>query len=457
MKESMLRALALALCLCLCLGVLAGCTLPLAPYGEEEEDNGLNIGKVPIPDDDGGAERESAIARLEVVDGELVVTYTDGTSEVLGALNTYISNNTTQNEITITPGAGHSSEVTVAKAMLSTVAIQCAHQVLTEGSGGYYQTVAYSAGSGVIYTLDKTAGEAYIITNFHVVYHALSTSDTGISHDIQVYLWGAAETIPATYVGGSSMYDIAVLKVTGSEQLKASYAEPATLADSNGVCVGEGAYVVGNPAGLGISATAGIISVDSEYITMDSATGVPGVEYRVMRIDAAVNGGNSGGGLYNSEGKLLGIVNAKIQDTDIENIGYAIPVNVAVAIAENILDHAATYGCVRRALMGITIFAESSQMVYDTASGTVKMVQSIAVQTVNAGGLGEQAGIQVGDVLVSIQVGDRAVLDVTRQYQVIDELLWARAGTAVTVVVQRGGQSIPLSMTVTAAALTTYN
>ena len=146
MKKSMLRALALALCLCLCLGVLAGCTLPLAPYGEEEEDNGLNIGKVPIPDDDGGAERESTIARLEVVDGELVVTYTDGTSEVLGALNTYISNNTTQNEITVTPGAGHSSEVTVAKAMLSTVAIQCAHQVLAEGVGGYYQTVAYSAG-----------------------------------------------------------------------------------------------------------------------------------------------------------------------------------------------------------------------------------------------------------------------------------------------------------------------
>ena len=109
--------------------------------------------------------------------------------------------------------------------------------------------------------------------------------------------------------------------------------------DSEMINVGESAIAIGNPEGNGFSTSLGIVSVDSEYIEMTGADGVTNVEFRVMRIDTAVNGGNSGGGLFNSKGELIGIVNAKIQSTTVENIAYAIPSNLAAAVADNIIYH----------------------------------------------------------------------------------------------------------------------
>ena len=182
-----------------------------------------------------------------------------------------------------------------------------------------------SAGSGVIYKIDKESGTAYIVTNHHVVYDAESDSKNGVSGDIEIYLYGLELEdfkIAATYVGGSEKNDVAVLKITDSDIIRNSIAEVVTVADSDIVEVGDNVVAIGNAQGGGISVTKGIISVTSEYIMLNTSNhGI--VDFRVMRVDAAVNKGNSGGGLFNSRGEVIGIINAKTISEEVDSIGYA--------------------------------------------------------------------------------------------------------------------------------------
>ena len=183
-----------------------------------------------------------------------------------------------------------------------------------------------------------------------IVEYIKARHDVEYSEDIKLYLYGMemktsdkkSYAITAEYLGGSMMYDIAVLKVTGDENLIASPARAVDIADSNDVTILDTAIAIGNPGGDGLSATVGYINVDSEDITVVFETGANSsaeVDLRVMRTDAAVNSGNSGGGLFNDKGELIGIVNAKSGNTSEENIGYAIPSNVAIAIADNAIDY----------------------------------------------------------------------------------------------------------------------
>lgn len=204
----------------------------------------------------------------------------------------------------------------VNKAILSVVSIN-SYFTKTTSSIGFFgnnkESKEYgSAGSGVIIGGDKEKGEAYIITNYHVVYDA--DADVKISNKIFVYLYGQEldkYKISATYIGGSMSYDIAVLKIQ-SDVYKESNAHAATIGKSGDMTVGDSVIAIGNPNAGGIAVTQGILSMESEYITMTAADNVSTVQIRVMRVDAAINGGNSGGGLFNDSGELIGIVNAKV-------------------------------------------------------------------------------------------------------------------------------------------------
>ena len=174
-------------------------------------------------------------------------------------------------------------------ALLSSVKIECGFEitetVYNPVTGPQQSTYsATSSGSGVIYTLDKSAGDAYIITNHHVVYYSKSNTSDGISDDIRVMLYGSEDSdyaIEASYLGGSSTYDIAVLKITGSDILKNSQARAVQVADYHSANVGTTAYAIGNAAGEGISVTEGIISVDSEVISISDST----IAAKLMHID----------------------------------------------------------------------------------------------------------------------------------------------------------------------------
>lgn len=449
-----MRKLISVICLILCLTLgLSSCTEAVSVIGAEINDRGELV----LIYNDGTEQNLGVVVGSDGKDGVDGINGTDGADGKDGV-------DGADGSLTITGNAG-SVTAASSKGLRSAVSIIC-NFTATVQQGGWRPgsssstTKEYSsAGSGVIYQMNKSEGDAFIITNYHVVYDASSDTKNGISDDISVYLYGSEleeKAIKATYVGGSLYYDIAVLHVDGSEMLKNSDACAVEIADSDKVRVGENAIAIGNAKGLGISASSGVVSVDSEYLTMTAADGKTEVSFRVMRVDTAVNSGNSGGGLYDGTGKLIGIVNAKIVDDGVENIGYAIPSNVAVSIADNILDYC--FGTelerVQRALLGITVTSTDSKAVYDAESGYLGIKETVAVYEVASGSLASDA-LMADDVLISATIGSKTI-QITRQYHIIDMMLDVRAGDTVELTVLRGGEEKTVSIKITEGCLTEY-
>lgn len=390
----------------------------------------------------------SSCAALEIIGSR----FGDGWQETTVQRPPIGNGDTINNDITINTD-GTDLAVAANFGLRSIVSVYCTFSGILGNSGG-------SAGSGVIYKLDEN-GNAFVITNYHVV--AKNGTSNVISNKINLYLFGMEATeygIPATYVGGSMNYDIAVLRVENSAVLKEAIAAgsvaAATLANSDKIAAGQSTIAIGNPEASGISVTTGIVSVDSEYIDMTGSDDVTPVSFRVIRTDTAVNSGNSGGGLFNGKGELIGIVNAKISSTDVENIGYAIPSNVARAIADNIIDFCYGKDCktVMRGLLGITVTTNALSTKYNTETGVLERYEEIVVHEVNRGGLGE-AILKAGDILKTITLGERKV-EITRQYHLIDAMLDVRVGDTVYMEILRNGEEITVSTVITEDCLVAY-
>lgn len=275
-------------------------------------------------------------------------------------------------------------------------------------------------GSGFIISAD-----GYILTNFHVVEDAVKGG-----YDVTVYLYDGAEYI-ASIVGYEEDNDVAVLKIS-ADGLPA-----ATIGDSDSIQVGQSAYAVGNPLGeLQYTMTTGSVSaLDREISFTDSDTGVVNT-INMFQIDAAVNSGNSGGPVYNNRGEVIGIVTAKYgaYTTGVEGLGFAIPINDAVSIANDII----TIGYVRgKAALGVTV-----QTVPATAVQYYNMVAGAYVMQVNAGSCAEKAGVKVGDVIVALDDTDIGsmpdLLAAKKEY---------RAGETAVLRIFRGGEYLELQLT----------
>ncbi len=413
--------------------------------------------------------------------GELILIYDDGTKQNLGVVvgqngvdgedgtagkdGADGKNGIDGDDSLVITSNGSNIPIACSKGLRSAVSIVCNFQATIyqggryPGSGGTTAKDYQSEGSGVIYHIDKTEGDAFIITNYHVVYDTSSNTENGISNDISVYLYGSEteeKAIEATYVGGSPYYDIAVLRVEDCEILKNSNACAVEVSNSDEVVVGDSAIAIGNAQGYGISASSGVVSVDSEYITMTAADGKSNVSFRVMRVDTAVNSGNSGGGLFDEQGKLIGIVNAKIVDEGVESIGYAIPSNIAVSIANNIIDYCYNTDTerVQRALLGITVSTADSKAVYNPTTGLITIEESVSVYEVSSGSLAYGV-LQAEDVLVSASLNGKTT-KITRQYHIIDMMLDVRVGDVVELTILRGGEEKTVNITITEECLTEY-
>lgn len=405
----------------------------------------------------------------------LTLVFSMSSCLLLGGGRDYVTADDVQNMIdkgmngNITVEGGDNYNVTIygadtdnvlaAKALLCSVSVRCVFKTASYGTSSQPGVIGpkekTSAGSGVIYKLDKNSGDAYIITNYHVVYHSLSNTENGISDNISVYLYGLERedyAIPATYVGGSMNYDLAVLRVDGSRILAESNAIAATFADSDSVAVLDRAIAVGNPENLGLSATLGRINVESEYITMEGADGATTIQIRVMRMDTAVNSGNSGGGLFDARGELIGIVNAKLNNTD--NMSYAIPSDFVKHVADNILYYCDGTGLegVYRCYLGITVSATKLYTVYDEESGIVHKKEEVGVVSVENGGLAKGV-LAEGDIINSVTI-DGVTYEVDKMYVVTDSMLCARVGSTVTLNITRNGKTLDVSITITERSLT---
>ena len=366
-------------------------------------------------------------------------------------------------DVNIEGGSSTTMEAT-SKGLLSVVSVYSTFTTTVYIKEGFtYRETLYdyaSAGSGVIYQLDKEKGDAYVITNYHLVYDRNNqTTQSGVSSSIKIYLYGMQSdqyAIDATYVGGSKYYDIAVLKVSGNSILSQSQARAVSLADSDAVSVGETAIAVGNPEALGISATAGIVCVDSENIKMTIADDVTKVNMRVMRIDTAINSGNSGGALYNAKGELIGITNAKIVSEDTENIAYAIPSNIAVGVAQNIIKtcDGTSKERMQKCQLGLSFSALSTKAEYDSTIGKVLIKESVAVSAVDTNGIAN-GNILKDDIILGVTV-DGTYKQVTRTFHVIESTLSAKAGDTVVFHLVRNGMEMNVSILITENCVIEY-
>jgi serine protease Do len=328
------------------------------------------------------------------------------------------------------------------------------------------QTASY-AGSGVIIDIDKETGDMYVVTNCHVVYSSSGVNDK-YCDNISLYFYGGEfiDTckMTAEIVGATKNYDIAVLKVTASDVVKNSNAVAAEWSTDEETYVGQTVYAVGNPKGEKMSVTKGIVSRDTEYISIDlegTSTTADDYNYRVMRTDTAINGGNSGGGLFNMDGKIVGIVNAKSVSDDIDNMGYALPAATTRRVVQNILDNydgTETHG-LTRAYIGITTTIMSSTARYNTEKNVTEIFETVGVSVVEASSKFYR-DISIGDIITHIQVKDadgniKEDLDVNRHHNTTDAMLSVRAGYTVTLTITRNGTEMQLSQVYAASDLKT--
>ncbi len=269
------------------------------------------------------------------------------------------------------------------------------------------------SGSGFIISSD-----GYIITNYHVISYAVEQnfSLTVMLHDGQSY--------PAVVIGYEEENDVAVIKIN-ADGLNA-----VAIGDNNNMQVGDTIYAVGNPLGeLDYTMTSGIVSALDRVIQVDAATSI-----NMFQIDAAVNSGNSGGPVYNEQGQVIGIVSAKYASTGVEGIGFAIPINDAYNLVEQIIENGYVTG---KPSMGIEVsnWNQSYAQYYETKEGAL-------VESVTSGSAAEKAGMQVGDIIVKI--GDSDVSSLTDLKEAIKDF---RAGDTTQIVVERDKQDVTLTIT----------
>jgi len=272
------------------------------------------------------------------------------------------------------------------KILPSIVGINVKYNVTTSsmfgmfGGGAPTTSEASASGSGIVISED-----GYILTNNHVVDSASQSTYYDISEatSVKVKLFNDDTEYEAKIVGKDSQTDLAVLKIE-KDGLTA-----AEFADSDKVKVGEFAMAVGNPLDLGTTITCGVVSAINREVN-DSEDGSTFV---CIQTDAAINSGNSGGALVNSEGKVIGVNTLKVSSTGVEGIGFAIPINSTVSITSDLIN----YSKVKRPFIGISgrdLDAETAKK-YD-------LVEGVYVVSVEEFSAAEKAGIKPEDVVIAI-------------------------------------------------------
>lgn len=285
-------------------------------------------------------------------------------------------------------------------------------EVTTQNFFGQTTSAAVS-GSGFIISSD-----GYILTNQHVISYA-----EAYGYDVTVMTYDGT-SYTAKIVGSYASNDIAVLKID------AEGLTPVTFGDSDSVSVGDTVYAVGNPLGeLAYSMSTGHVSALDRTITTDESTAA----INMFQIDAAVNEGNSGGPAYNDQGQVIGIVSAKASSSGVEGLGFAIPVNDAVSIANELIENGVVTNKVE---LGV-----STQTIPSNVAKYYNMVEGAYLVTVEDGSCAQQAGLQIGDIITAIEgkavTSSDALRAALRGYNPGDavEITFYRAGETQTVTV----------------------
>ncbi len=280
-------------------------------------------------------------------------------------------------------------------------------------------STATASGSGIIISDD-----GYILTNNHIVATSSSESYYEVSEatKLTVTLFNDETKYEAKIIGTDEQTDLAVIKIEKNGLSKAEFA------DSDNIKVGEFAMAVGNPLGMQSSITCGVISAVNREVT-DS----DGKKFTLMQTDAAINSGNSGGALVNSEGKVVGINTLKLSGTGIEGMGFAIPINATTDITSQLIQ----YSKVKRPYIGI-----SGMDLDEKTAKANKLVVGIYVKSVDDFSAGEKAGIKIGDVIIEADGQKVTSMDKLNEIKNSHQI-----GQEMKIKVNRNGQEKELTIT----------
>ncbi len=276
----------------------------------------------------------------------------------------------------------------------SVVVIRVTETVISYGQ----EYISEGAGSGVIFD-----SNGYIVTNYHVVGQDTKTISVEL-YDGSVY--------EGTYIYGDEFVDLAVIKINKTD----CYA--ATIGDSSQMALGQMVVAIGNPLGYGLTVTPGIVSALQRSVTVENTT------MTLMQTSAAINSGNSGGGLFNLRGELIGIVNAKVGGTSVEAMGYAIPSTTVVKSLNDLKEHGYITG---KARLGVSVQTRQYQ--------TWPYMQThsyIQVAEINPNGSAAKSGLQVGDILYKFNGTEISSFDVLSE-----QLTKYAVGDTVTLTIRR--------------------
>lgn len=265
------------------------------------------------------------------------------------------------------------------KILPSIVGIEIEYKV----SSFFGNSTAKATGSGIIISED-----GYILTNNHVVSTNDVSSTSSIYYQVsdavsvKVKLYNDDTVYDAEIIGKDDQTDLAVIKIDKTGLTAAE------LGDSDSVKVGEFAMAVGNPLGLSSSISAGIVSaVNREISTEDNE------KYVVIQTDAAINAGNSGGALVNSQGKVIGINTLKLSGDGVEGLGFAIPINSTTDIVKQLMQ----YKKVIRPYIGI-----AGSTVTEDMAKKYKVVEGVLIEEVENFTAAQKAGIKAGDIITEV-------------------------------------------------------
>lgn len=292
------------------------------------------------------------------------------------------------------------------KILPSIVGIKIEYNVNTTSFfGRANSSTATASGSGIIISED-----GYILTNNHVVSSSSSESSSyyqiSEATKVTVSLFNDETEYEAQIVGQDEQTDLAVIKIDKTGLTKAEFA------DSDNVKVGEFAMAVGNPVNMTSTVTTGIVSAVNREIT-DS----DGKTYKCIQTDAAINSGNSGGALVNSDGNVIGINTLKLSGTGIEGIGFAIPINSTTDVTSQLIQ----YSKVKRPYIGI-----SGMDLDETTAKKYNLVVGVYVKSVEDFSAAEKSGLKSGDVIIEVDGKSIKTMDelneIKNSHQIGDEI-----------------------------------
>ena len=263
------------------------------------------------------------------------------------------------------------------------------------------------------------SSDGYIITNYHVIEYAYN------SNNKITVLFKDGTSYEASIAGAEEENDIAVLKIDATDLV------PVSVGDSDGIAVGDNVFAIGNPLGeLDFTMTSGRVSALDRSIVTDSKIAI-----NMFQFDAAVNSGNSGGPVYNENGEVIGVVTAKVNSSGVEGLGFAIPINDAVEIANDLITKGYVTG---KAYMGVNIDNRYSSVYAEYYN----LPEGAYVFNVESGSCAEACGLMAGDIITAL--GDNEVKSFADLNSAVRKY---KAGDSAEITIYRANDYMTLTIT----------